>query len=79
MRIKRTDKNFMVRQKADRQIHYAGQGKKYTKNTVNLSAKEKQDALRHNGYSGGKVQVQGQTYRNPDGGGGEVRDRKSVV
>ena len=70
MRIKRTDKNFTVRQKADRQIHYAGQGKKHMENNVNLSAKEKQDALRHNGHSGGKVQ--GQTYRNPDGGGGEA-------
>lgn len=70
MRIKRTDKNFTARKKADRQIHYAGQGKKYTESTVNLSAKEKQDALRHSGHSGGKVQ--GQTYRNPDGGGGEA-------
>lgn len=70
MRIKRTDKNFTVRQKADRRIHYAGQGKKYTKNTVSLSAKEKQDALRQSGYSGERVK--GQTYRSPDGGGGEV-------
>lgn len=70
MRIKRTDKNFTAKKKADRQIHYAGQGKEYTKNTVNLSAKEKQDALRHSGHSRGKVQ--GRTYRNPDGGGGEA-------
>lgn len=70
MRIKRTDKNFTARKKADRQIHYAGQGKKYTESTVNLSAREKQDALRHSGHSGGKAQ--GQTYRNPDGGGGEA-------
>ncbi len=71
MRIKRTDKNFTAKKKADRQIHYAGQGKKYTKGTVNLSAREKQDALRHSGHSGGKAQ--GQTYRSPDSGGGEVR------
>ena len=70
MRIKRTDKNFTAKKKEDRRIHYAGQGKKYTKNTVNLSAKEKQDALRQSGYSGARVQ--GQTYRNPDGGGGEA-------
>lgn len=70
MRIKRTDKNFTAKKKADRQIHYAGQGKEYTKNTVNLSAKEKQDALWHSGHLGGKVQ--GRTYRNPDGGGGEA-------
>lgn len=70
MRIKRTDKNFTAKKKADRRIHYAGQGKKYTKNTVNLSAKEKQDALRQSGYSGARVQ--GQTYRNPDGGGSEA-------
>ena len=70
MRIKRTDKNFTARKKADRQIHYAGQGKKYMESTVNLSAREKQDALRYSGHSGGKVQ--GQTYRSPDGGGGEA-------
>ena len=76
MRLKRTDKNFTVRQKADRQIHYAGQWKKYTESTVNLSAKEKQDVLRQSGYSG--VKVREQAYRNPDGGGGEARydDRK---
>ena len=71
MRIKRTDKNFTARQKADRRIHYAGQGKKYTESTVNLSAREKQDALRQNGHSG--VRIQGQTYGSPDGGGGEAR------
>ena len=71
MRIKRTDKNFTAKKKADRRIHYAGQGKKYTKNTVNLSAREKQDAFRQSGHSG--VRIQGQTYGSPDGGGGEVR------
>ena len=52
MRIKRTDKNFTVRQKADRKIHYAGQGKKYTENTASFSPKEKQDALRQNNLPG---------------------------
>lgn len=70
MRIKRTDKNFTARKKADRQIHYAGRGKKYTESIVNLSAKEKQDMIRHSGHSGGRVQ--GQTYSSPDGGGGEI-------
>lgn len=70
MRIKRTDKNFTVKKKADRRIHHAGQGKKYTKSTVNLSAGEKQDALRQSRHSG--VRIQGQTYGSPDGGGGEV-------
>ena len=46
MRIKRTDKDFTVRQKAGRKIHYAGQGKKYTGNTTNFSPEEKQGALR---------------------------------
>ena len=71
MRIKRTDKNFTAKKKADRRIHYAGQGKKYTKSTVNLSARKKQDALRQNGHSG--VRIQRQTYGSPDGGGGEAR------
>ena len=52
MRINRTDTNFTVRRVADRQIHYAGQEKKHTKNTMNLSTKEKQDALRQ-GYGKG--------------------------
>lgn len=52
MRINRTDTNFTVRRAADRQIHYAGQEKKHTKNTMNLSTKEKQDALRQ-GYGKG--------------------------
>ena len=53
MRIKRTDKNFTAKKKADRRIHYAGQGKKYTKNTVNLSAKEKQEQ----GYRGRHTEI----------------------
>lgn len=52
MRIKRTDTNFTVRRVADRQIHYAGQEKKHTKNTMDLSTKQKQDALRQ-GYGKG--------------------------
>ena len=71
MRIKRTDKSFTAKKKADRQIHYAGQGKKHTESTVNLSAREKQDALRHSGHSGGKVQ--GRTYGSLGGSGSEAR------
>ena len=52
MRIKRTDTNFTVRRVADRQIHYAGQERRHTKNKLNLSTKEKQDALRQ-GYGKG--------------------------
>lgn len=61
MRIKRTDKNFTVRQKADRKIHYAGQGKKYTENTANFSPKEKQDALRQKNLSGAGTGIQSKT------------------
>lgn len=45
MRIKRTDGNFMVRQRAGRKIHYAGQEKKRT-GSMAKSRSEKQDALR---------------------------------
>ncbi|WP_286081820.1 C40 family peptidase [Parablautia intestinalis] len=58
MRIKRTDKNFTVRQKAGRKIHYAGQGKKYTGNTASFSPKEKQDALRQKDLSGAGIGIQ---------------------
>lgn len=70
MRIKRTDKNFTVRQKADRKIHYAGQGRKYTENTVNFSPKEKQDALRQKNLSraGTGIQVKTQIQRQPNAG-----------
>ena len=61
MRIKRTDNNFTVRQKADRKIHYAGQGKKYRENTVGFSPKEKQDALRQKDLSGAGTGIQSKT------------------
>ena len=65
MRIKRTDKDFTVRKKADRQIHYAGQEKKCTENTVNFSPKEKQDILRQKNLpgAGAGIQVQAQIQR----------------
>ncbi len=66
MRIKRTDKNFTVRRKAGRKIHYAGQGKKYTVNTFNFSPKEKQDALRQKNFSGAGTGVQTQVQRQSD-------------
>ena len=74
MRIKRTDKNFTVRRKADRQIHYAGQGKKYTGNTADFSPKGRQDALRQKNHPGtgagiqAKAQNQGQFNTGKDTG-----------
>ena len=64
MRIKRTDRNFTVRQKADRKIHYAGQGKKYTENTANCSPKEKQDAVRQKNLPGTGTGIQAQRKSN---------------
>ena len=61
MRIKRTDNNFTVRQKAGRKIHYAGQGKKYTGNTANFSPKDKQDVLRQKNLSGAGTGTQSKT------------------
>ena len=61
MRIKRTDNNFTVRQKADRKIHYAGQGKKYTENTASFSPKDKQDALRQKNLPGAGTGIQAKT------------------
>ena len=61
MRIKRTDRDFTVRQKADRKIHYAGQGKKYTDSTANFSPKEKQDVLRQKNLPGAGTGIQGQS------------------
>lgn len=71
MRIKRTDKDFTVRQKADRKIHYAGQGKKYMENTASFSPKEKQrmpgltrhpyvqqDALKQKNFLGAGIGIQ---------------------
>ena len=74
MRIKRTDKDFTVRQKAGRKIHYAGQGKKYTGNTTNFSPEEKQGALRQKNnpvagtgiQSRAQVQIQSNTGREAD-------------
>ena len=72
MRIKRTDQNFTVRQKADRKIHYAGQGKKYTENTAHFSPEEKQGALRQKNIPGAgtgiqsKTQIQRQTNTGRD-------------
>ena len=74
MRIKRTDKNFTVRQKAGRKIHYAGQGKKYTENTASFSPKDKQDALRQKTFPGAgtgiqaKTQIQRQSNAGRDAG-----------
>lgn len=45
MRIKRTDRGFAVKQKEERQIHYAGQEKKHTGNKLAVSPSEKQEAL----------------------------------
>ena len=61
MRIKRTDNNFTVRQKAGRKIHYAGQGKKYTENTASFSPKDKQDALRQKNLPGAGTGIQSKT------------------
>lgn len=63
MRIKRTDKDFTVRKKADRQIHYARQGKKYAENTANFSPKEKQDVLRQKNLPGAVIGIQTQVQR----------------
>lgn len=72
MRIKRTGKDFTVRRKADRKIHYAGQGKKYTENTASFSPKEKQDALKQKNFPGAgigiQVQKQSGSNRNTDSG-----------
>ena len=70
MRIKRTDKNFTVRRKADRQIHYAGQGKRYKENATDFSPKERQDVLQqknHPGVSAG-IQAKAQNQRQSNAG-----------
>lgn len=71
MRIKRTDRDFTVRQKADRKIHYAGQGKKYTEKTANFSPKEKQNALRQKNIpgAGAGIQVRTQIQRKSSASG----------
>ena len=74
MRIKRTDKNFTVRKKGERQIRYAGK-KKSTENAAGFSLKEKQDMLRQKelpgvGTGGQAAQIQGSC--DSDSGRGEV-------
>lgn len=74
MRIKRTDKNFTVRKKEERQIHYAGK-KKYTENATGFLPKEKQDMLRQKELSGvgaGRQAAQSQRSCNSDIGREEV-------
>ncbi len=74
MRIKRTDQNFTVRQKAGRKIHYAGQGKGHTENTAHFSPEEKQGALRQKNFSTkdtgiqAKAQIQIQSGTGRDAG-----------
>lgn len=70
MRIKRTDRDFTVRKKADRQIHYVSQGKKYTENTANFSPKEKQDILRQKNLLGAGIGIQTQVQGKSDAGNG---------
>lgn len=65
MRIKRTDGNFTVRQKADRKIHYAGQGKKHTGSTAK-SRLEKQDALLQKNTHSKKPETCPQKACSPD-------------
>lgn len=74
MRIKRTDKNFTVRKKGERQIRYAGK-KKSTGNTADFSPKEKQDMLRQKELSvvgAGRQETQIQRAYDSDSGRGEV-------
>ena len=73
MRIKRTDRDFTVRKKADRRIHYAGQGKKYTENTANFSPKEKQDVLRQKNLPVAGTGIQAQIQK-PSSGGRDAGD-----
>lgn len=72
MRIKRTDKNFTVRKKGERQIHYAGK-KKSTENAAGFSPKEKQDMLRQKELPGGGAGRQAaQIPYDSDIGRGEI-------
>ena len=74
MRIKRADKNFTVRKKGERQIHYAGK-KKSTENAAGFSPKEKQDMLRQKelpGGGAGRQAAQIQRSCDSDSGRGEV-------
>ncbi len=74
MRIKRTDKDFTVRQKAVRKIHYAGQGKKYTENTASFSPKEKQDALKQKNFSVTDTGIQRKIQAQVQSGGNRNTD-----
>lgn len=74
MRIKRADKNFTVRKKGERQIHYAGK-KKSTGNAAGFSTKEKQDMLRQKelpGGGAGRQAAQIQRSCDSDSGRGEA-------
>lgn len=74
MRIKRTDKNFTVRKKGERQIRYAGK-KKSTENAAGFSTKEKQDMLRQKelpGGGAGRQAAQIQRSCDSDSGRGEA-------
>ena len=74
MRIKRTDKNFTVRKKGERQIRYAGK-KKSTGNAAGFSPKEKQDMLRQKelpGGGAGRQAAQIQRTCDSDSGRGEI-------
>ena len=74
MRIKRADKNFTVRKKGERQIHYAGK-KKSTENAAGFSTKEKQDMLRQKelpGGGAGRQAAQIQRSCDSDSGRGEA-------
>lgn len=68
--IKRTDRDFTVRKKADRQIHYAGQGKKHAENTANFSPKEKQDVLQQKNLPGAVTGVKAQIRRQSNASSG---------
>ena len=77
MRIKRTDQNFTVRQKAGRKIHYAGQGKKYTENTAHFSPEEKQGALRQKNNPGSGTGIQARAQMQMQSGTG--RDAGDIL
>ena len=74
MRIKRTDKNFTVRKKGERQSRYAGK-KNSTGNAAGYTPKEKQDMLRQKelpGGGAGRQAAQIQRTCDSDSGRGEI-------